>query len=105
MEAVVRPDELESWLRDTIRAQIASVNKAIDKAKTDTEAQTSSLKEVVLDLSAKSDKDSSEKRNDRAMYKSARAVTRMCLELQDLLSSNAPADPHTYEGLKQFSDT
>jgi hypothetical protein len=105
MEAVVRPDELESWLRDTIRAQIASVNKAIEKAKADTEAQTSSLKEVVLDLSAKSDKDCAEKRNDRAMYKSARAVTRMCLELQDLLTANAPADPHSYEGLKQFSDT
>ena len=96
MEAVVRPDELESWLRDTIRAQIASVNKAIEKAKADTEAQTSSLKEVVLDLSAKSDKDCAEKRNDRAMYKSARAVTRIYLELQDLLTANAPADPHSY---------
>ena len=104
MEAVVRPDELESWLRDTLRTQIVNANKAVEKAKTDIEAQVSSLKELVLDLTAKSDKDSTEKRNNRAVYKAARAVTRMCLELQDLLTAHSSADPHSYEGLKQFSD-
>ncbi len=104
MEDVVRPDELESWLRDTLRTQIANANKAIEKNKTDIEAQVSSLKEVALDLTAKSDKDSTEKRNDRAVYKAARAVNRMCLELQDLLTAHSSADPHSYEGLKQFSD-
>jgi len=104
METVVRPDELEFWLKDTIRAQIASANKAIEKNRTDTETQISSLKEVILDLTRKSDKDTAEKRNDRAMYKSARAATRMCLELQDLVTANTPTDPHSHEGLKQFSE-
>jgi hypothetical protein len=104
MEDVVRPDELESWLRDTLRTQIVSTNKAIEKNKTDIEAQVSSLKEVALDLTTKSEKDSTEKRNDRAVYKAARAVNRMCLELQELLTAHSSADPHSYEGLKQFSD-
>jgi hypothetical protein len=105
METAVRPDELESWLKDALRAQIANSNKAIAKAKSDTQAQIASLNEIVADLAAKSEKDSTEKRNDRAVYKSARAVTRMCLELQDLLAAGPPGDPRTYEGLKQLSDT
>lgn len=105
MESTVRLDELEPWLKDALRVQIANADKAIEKARSDIEAQISSLKEVTVDLLAKSEKDSEEKRNNRAMYKAARAVTRMCLELQDLLASNAPGDPHSYEGLKQLSET
>jgi uncharacterized protein YdcH (DUF465 family) len=105
MEPAVRLDELESWLKDALRVQIANVNKAIEKAKSDVDSQTSSLREVTADLIAKSEKDSSEKRNDRAMYKAAKSVGRMCLELQDLLVVNAPVDQHSYEGLKQFSNT
>jgi hypothetical protein len=105
MESTVRLDELEPWLKDALRVQIANADKAIEKARSDIEAQISSLKEVTVDLIAKSEKDSEEKRNNRAMYKAARAVTRMCLELQDLLAGNAPRDPHSYEGLKQLSDT
>jgi len=105
MEAAVRPDELESWLRDALRAQIANSNKAIAKATSDTHAQIASLNEIVADLVAKSEKDSTEKRNDRAVYKSAKAVARMCLELQDLLAAGPPGDSRTYEGLKQFSDS
>jgi len=105
MEAAVRPNELEPWLKGALRVQIANADKAIAKAKSDTEAQIASLNEVVADLTAKSEKDSAEKRNDRAIYKSAKAVTRMCLELQNLLAANPPGDPHTYQGLKQFSDT
>ena len=105
MESAVRVDELESWLRDALRVQIANADKAITKAKSDAEAQISSLKEVTADLMAKSEKDTEEKRNDRAIYKAARAVSRMCLELQDLLAGEAPRDPHSYDGLKQFSDT
>ena len=104
MEPAVRVDELEPWLKDALRVQIANVNKAIDKAKSDVDSQVSSLKEVTADLIAKSEKDS-EKKNDRAMYKAAKAVGRMCLELQDLLVANEPIDQHSYEGLKQFSDT
>jgi hypothetical protein len=104
MEPAVRVDELEPWLKDALRVQVANVNKAIDKAKSDVDSQISSLKEVTVDLIAKSERDS-EKRNDRAMYKAAKAVGRMCLELQDLLVVNEPADPHSYEGLKQFSDS
>jgi hypothetical protein len=105
MESPVRLEELEPWLRDALRVQIGNADKAITKAKTDVEAQTSSLKELAEDLMAKSEKDSDEKRNDRAMYKAARAVARMCLELQDLLAGNPQVDPHSYDGLKQFSDT
>ena len=105
MENVVALDALEPWLKDTLRTQIANTEKAIRKAQSDAEAQVSSLKEVVTDLAAKSDRDSDEKRNDRAMYKAARAAGRMCLELQDLLAIDNPEDPHSYEGLKQFSDT
>ena len=104
MESAVRVDELEPWLKDVLRVQIANVNKAIGKTKSDVDSQISSLKEVTVDLIAKSEKDS-EKRNDRAMYKAAKAVGRMCLELQDLLVANEPIDQHSYEGLKQFSDT
>jgi hypothetical protein len=105
MEAAVRPNELEPWLRDALKVQIASSNKAIAKAKSDAEAQIASLNEIVADLAAKSEKDSAEKRNDRAAYKSAKTVTRMCAALQNLLADNPRADPRTYEGLKQFSDT
>jgi len=105
MEPAVRVDELEPWLRDALRVQIANADKAIEKANRDIGAQISSLKEVTVDLIAKSEKDSSEKRNDRAMYKAAKAVARMCLELQDLLVVNAPVDQHSHEGLKQLSDT
>jgi hypothetical protein len=105
MESTVRLVELEPWLKDALRVQIANADKAIEKARSDIEAQISSLKEVTADLIAKSEKDSEEKRNNRAMYKAARAVTRMCLELQDLLAGNAPGDPHSYEGLKQLSET
>lgn len=105
MESTVRLVELEPWLKDALRVQIANADKAIEKARSDIEAQISSLKEVTADLIAKSEKDSEEKRNNRAMYKAARAVTRMCLELQDLLAGNALGDPHSYEGLKQLSET
>jgi len=105
MENVVALDALEPWLRDTLRTQIANTEKAIRKAQSDAEAQVSSLKEMVTDLAGKSYRDSDEKRNDRAMYKAARAAGRMCLELQDLLAIDNPEDPHSYEGLKQFSDT
>jgi hypothetical protein len=104
MEPAVRVDELEPWLKDALRVQVANVNKAIDKAKGDVDSQISSLKEVTVDLIAKSERDS-EKRNDRAMYKAAKAVGRMCSELQDLLVVSEPANLHSYEGLKQFSDT
>jgi Fe-S cluster biosynthesis and repair protein YggX/uncharacterized protein YdcH (DUF465 family) len=104
MESAVKLDELEPWLKDALRVQIANVNKAIKKAKTDVDSQISSLREVTADLAAKSEKDESEKRNDRAMYKAAKSVSRMCLELQRLLVVNPPVDPHSYEGLRQFSD-
>jgi Fe-S cluster biosynthesis and repair protein YggX len=103
MEPAVRVDELEPWLKDALRVQIANVNKAVEKAKSDVDSQISSLKEVTVDLIAKSEKDS-EKRNDRAMYKAAKAVGRLCLELQDVLVANEPIDHHSYEGLKKFSD-
>jgi hypothetical protein len=105
MESTVELDELEPWLKDALRVQISNADKAIEKAKNDVEAQISSLKEVMVDLIAKSEKDSEEKRDNRAMYKAARAVARMCLELQDLLAGNASGDPHSYGGLKQLSDT
>ena len=105
METTVRPDELELWLKTAMRIQIANADKGIQKAKNDVEAQIASLKEIVTDLAAKSEKDSTEKRNDRAMYKAAKAVARMCLELQDLLTPAVLGDPQTYEGLKRFSDT
>jgi hypothetical protein len=105
MESTVELDELEPWLKDALRVQISNADKAIEKAKNDVEAQISSLKGVTVDLIAKSEKDSEEKRDNRAMYKAARAVARMCLELQDLLAGNASGDPHSYEGLKQLSDT
>ena len=103
MEPAVRVDELEPWLKDALRVQIANVNKAVEKAKSDVGSQISSLKEVTVDLIAKSEKDS-EKRNDRAMYKAAKAVGRLCLELQDVLVANEAIDHHSYEGLKKFSD-
>ena len=104
MEDVVRAKELEPWLKDALRAQIATAEKAVQKAKSDIEAQVASLKEVVADLVRKSEKDSAEKRNDRAAYKAARAVGRMCVELQDRLSAPLLGDPERYEGLKQFGD-
>jgi len=87
MGTAVRPDELELWLKTAMRAQIANASKGIQKVKNDVETQISSLKEIVTDLAAKSEKDSAEKRNDRAMYKAAKAVARMCLELQNLLAA------------------
>jgi hypothetical protein len=104
MEPAVRLDELEPWLKDALRVQISNVDKAIEKAKSDVDSQISSLKEVTVDLIAKSERDS-EKKSDRAAYKAAKAVGRMCLELQGLLVVNVPQDHHSYEGLKQFSDT
>jgi hypothetical protein len=104
MEPAVRVDELEPWLKDALRVQISNVDKAIEKAKSDVDSQVSSLKEVAVDLIAKSERDM-EKKTDRAAYKAAKAVGRMCLELQDLLAVNVPQDCHSYEGLKQFSDT
>lgn len=104
MEDAVKPEELEPWLKDALGAQIATTEKAVQKAKNDVETQVASLKEVVDDLLRKSEKDSVEKRNDRAVYKAARAVGRMCLELQNLLSAPLSGDPQSYEGLKQFSD-
>jgi len=105
MGTAVRPDELELWLKTAMRVQIAHANKGIQKVKNDVETQTASLKEIVSDLAAKSEKDSAEKRNDRAMYKSAKGVARMCLELQDLLAAAVLGDPQTHEGLRRFSDT
>ncbi|WP_455286452.1 hypothetical protein [[Eubacterium] cellulosolvens] len=105
MEDAVKPKELEPWLKEALRAQITTAEKTIQKAKNDIEAQVASLKEVVTDLLRKSEKDSAEKRNDRAVYKAARAAGRMCLELQDLLSAPLSGDPQSYEGLKQFSDS
>lgn len=104
MEDAVKPEELEPWLKEALGTQIATTEKAVQKAKNDIEAQVASLREVVDDLLRKSEKDSVEKRNDRAAYKAARAVGRMCLELQDLLSTPLLGDPQSYEGLKQFSD-
>ena len=104
MEDAVKPEELEPWLKEALRTQIATTEKAVQKAKNDIEAQIASLREVVDDLLRKSEKDSVEKRNDRAVYKAARAVGRMCLELQNLLSAPLSGDPQSYEGLKQFSD-
>ena len=104
MEDAVKPKELEPWLKEALRAQIGTAEKAVQKAKNDIEAQVASLKEVVDDLLRKSEKDSVEKRNDRAAYKAARAVGRMCLDLQNLLSAPLLGDPQRYEGLKQFSD-
>jgi len=104
MEDAVKPEELEPWLKEALRAQIATTEKAVQKAKNDIETQVASLKEVADDLLRKSEKDSVEKRNDRAVYKAARAVGRMCLELQDLLSAPLLGEPQSYEGLKQFSD-
>jgi hypothetical protein len=105
MGDAVKPKELEPWLKEALRAQITTAEKAVQKAKNDIEAQVASLKEVVDDLLRKSEKDSVEKRNDRAVYKAARAVGRMCLELQDLLSAPLLGDPRSYEGLKHFSDS
>ena len=105
MGTAVRPDELELWLKTAMRAQIANANKGIQKVKNDVETQISSLKEIVTDLAAKSEKDSAEKRNDRAMYKAAKGVARMCLELQNLLAAAVLGDPQTHEGLKRFTDT
>ena len=104
MEDAVRPKDLEPWLRQALRTQITTVEKAVQKAKRDVEVQLATLKEVVTDLLRKSEKDSAEKRNDRAVYRAARAVNRMCLELQDLLSAAVLENPERYEGLKQFSD-
>ena len=104
MEDTVRPKELEPWVREALKVQINAAEKAARKARSDIDAQVASVKEVVTDLLRKSEKGSTEKRDDRAAYKAARAVGRMCLELQDLLSAPLPGDTETYEGLKQFSD-
>jgi len=104
MEDTVSPKELDAWVREALRVQINTAEKAARKARSDVDAQVASLKEVVTDLLRKSEKASTEKRDDRAAYKAARAVGRMCLELQDLLSASLPGDPQSYEGLKQFSD-
>ena len=105
MEDIVRLDELETWLKDTLRTQISNADKSIQKVKTETERQIASLREVATDLSKKSEKDTLDKRDDRAAYKAARSVSRMCLELQDLLTATVLGDAKEHEGLKQFSDT
>lgn len=105
MEDIVEPKDLESRLRNVLRNQIATAEKAIQKVKGDVEAQIGSLKEITMDLSTKSDRDCTEKRNDKAVYKSARAVNRMCQELQGLLSGFSLLDPQGHEGLRQFSDS
>ena len=104
MEDIVEPRDLEPWLRQALRTQITTAEKAIQKVKGDVETQIASLKEVTADLSAKSDRDSAEKRNDKAVYKSARAVGRMCQELQGLSSAFSALKTQSSEGLKQFSD-
>jgi len=104
MEDIVEPRDLDPWLRQALKTQITTAEKAIRKVKADVEAQIASLKEIGADLSAKSDKDCTEKRNDKAAYKSARAVSRMCQELQGFSSAFSPSNPQTSEGLKQFSD-
>lgn len=100
----MEPRSLGPWLRQNLGSQLATVEKAVQRAKGEIDAQISSLKEVTADLSRKSEKDCTEKRNDRALYKSARAIGRMCQELQAYFSATALADPETFEGLKQFSD-
>jgi hypothetical protein len=76
MEDIVEPRDLDPWLRQALKTQITTAEKAIQKVKGDVEAQIASLKDISADLSAKSDKDCTEKRNDKAAYKSARAVSR-----------------------------
>jgi len=105
MEDIVDPRDLESWLRHTLRNQINTADKAIHKVKADVEAQIVSFNEITADLLKKSDRDCTEKRNDKAVYKSARAVNRMCQELQGLSSDFSLSEPQSYEGLKQFSDS
>jgi len=100
----MRPEALEPWLKQALKARITTVEKAIQKAKTDTEAQLTSLNEITGDLLEKSEKASTEKRNDRAVYRAARAVNRMCLELQNLTSAPVLGEPQGYEGLRGFSD-
>jgi len=104
MEDVMRPEALEPWLKQALKTQVTTAEKAIQKSKTDIEAQLVSLNEIVEDLLAKSEKDSTEKRDNRAVYRAAKAVNRMCLELQNLTSSPALAEPQSHEGLRQFSD-
>jgi hypothetical protein len=104
MEDTVGPKELEPWLKEALRTQIGAAQKAIQKVKGDVETQIASLKEVVADLLGKSEKDSVEKRNDRAAYKAARSVGRMCVEFEGLLSAPVLANLESYEELKQFSD-
>jgi hypothetical protein len=104
MEDAIEPKQLESWIKQVLKPQIASAEKTIQKAKSDIQTQVTSLNEVVSDLLEKSEKDSVEKRNDRAAHKAARAAGRMCLELQGLLSGFALGNPQSYEGLKGFSD-
>jgi len=104
MEDAVSPNNLEPWLRQTLRAQITTAEKAIQKIKADVDAQVTSLQEIVKDLQEKSERDSAEKRNDRAAYKAARAVGRMCEELHGLLSDAVITNPTSYEGLKQFGE-
>ncbi len=105
MEDIVDPRDLESWLRHILRNQINTADKAIRKVKADVEAQIASFNEITADLLKKSDRDCAEKRNDKAVYKSARAVNRMCQELQGLSSGFSLSEPQSYEGLKQFSDS
>ena len=104
MEDTVEPKDLESWLRHALRNQVNNAEKAIQKVKGDVEAQIASLNEITADLLTKSDRDCAEKRNDKAVYKSARAVNRMCQELQNLSSGFSLPEPQSHEGLKQFSD-
>lgn len=104
MEDAVGPKELEPWLRQALRTPITTADRAVQKAKSDVGTQLRSLKEVVADLLQKSERDTTEKRNDRSVYKAAKAANRMCLELQDLLSAAVLGSPDSYEGLKQFSD-
>jgi methyl-accepting chemotaxis protein len=104
VEAAMKPGELEPWLRETLRPQLAATEKSILKAGNEVQTQLSSLKEIVADLSNKSQKDSSEKRSDRAAYRSAKATSRMCEELQGLLSDTTFSTAQSYEALKQFAE-
>ena len=101
----MRPEALEPWLRQALKAQVTTAEKAIQKSRTDIEAQLASLNEVIGDLLAKSEKDTTEKRDNRPVYRAARAVNRMCLELQNITSAPVLGEPQSYEGLRQFSDT
>ena len=104
MKDIIAPEELESWLRHTLRNQISTAEKSIQKVKGNVKAQIASLSETTSELLMKSGRDCTEKKTDKAAYKSARAVNRMCQELQSHLSGFSVPEPDSHEGLRQFSD-